>query len=57
MGMDYIGPYTFSVGRFLIGFLTLLPFFFIFEFKKITIVNIDKKQIAYYLFFLGFVWL
>ena len=55
MGMDYIGPYTFSVGRFLIGFLTLLPFFFIFEFKKIIIVNIDKKQIAYYLFFLGFV--
>ena len=31
MGMDFIGPHTFNVGRFLIGFLTLLPFFFIFE--------------------------
>ena len=29
MGMDFIGPHTFNVGRFLIGFLTLLPFFFI----------------------------
>ena len=31
MGMDFIGPHTFNVGRFLIGFLTLVPFFFIFE--------------------------
>jgi len=30
MGMDFIGPHTFNVGRFLVGFLTLLPFFFIF---------------------------
>ena len=29
MGMDFIGPHTFNVGRFLIGFLTLVPFFFI----------------------------
>ena len=40
MGMDFIGPHTFNVGRFLVGFLTLLPFFFFFEFKKI------KKKIA-----------
>ena len=29
MGMDFIGPHTFNVGRFLVGFLTLLPFFLI----------------------------
>ena len=28
MGMDFIGPHTFNVGRFFIGFLTLIPFFF-----------------------------
>jgi drug/metabolite transporter (DMT)-like permease len=54
MGMDFIGPYTFSVGRFLIGFLSLVPFFFIFEFKKIKKTNIKKKKITYLLFFLGF---
>ena len=35
MGMDYIGPYTFAASRLLLGFLALLPFFFIFEFKKV----------------------
>ena len=44
MGMDFIGPYTFSVGRFLIGFLSLVPFFFIFDFKKIKKTNIKKKK-------------
>ena len=53
MGMDFIGPYTFSVGRFFIGFLSLMPFFFIFEFTKIKKVNINKKQVAYFFFFLG----
>ena len=33
--MDFIGPHTFNVGRFLVGFLTLLPFFLWLEFKKI----------------------
>ena len=55
MGMDFIGPYTFSVGRFLVGFLSLLPFFFIFEFNKIRKINIDKKKVTYFLFFLGFI--
>ena len=44
MGMDFIGPHTFNVGRFLIGFLTLLPFFFIFEFKNINFKKLDKKE-------------
>ena len=55
MGMDFIGPYTFSVGRFLVGFLSLLPFFFIFELKKIRIKKINKKKVVYFLFFLGFI--
>ena len=55
MGMDFIGPYTFSVGRFFIGFLSLLPFFFIFEFKKIKIINFNRKQVVYFLFYLGFI--
>jgi drug/metabolite transporter (DMT)-like permease len=55
MGMDFIGPHTFNVGRFLIGFLTLLPFFFIFELKNINFKRLDKKKIAYFLFYLGFV--
>ena len=42
MGMDFIGPHTFNVGRFLIGFLTLLPFFFIFELKNINFKRLDK---------------
>ena len=55
MGMDFIGPHTFNVGRFLVGFLTLLPFLFIFEFKKIKLKKINKKKVAYFLFFLGFI--
>ena len=54
MGMDYIGPYTFSAVRLLLGFLTLLPFFFIFEFKKVKETKISSKKIFIYLFFLGF---
>ena len=28
MGMDFIGPYTFTSGRMFLGFLALLPFFY-----------------------------
>ena len=55
MGMDFIGPHTFNVGRFLVGFLTLLPFLLFFELKKIKKRNIDKKKAIYYLIFLGFI--
>ena len=55
MGMDFIGPHTFNVGRFLVGFLTLLPFFFIFDLKKIRKKNIDSKKVFYYLILLGFI--
>ena len=55
MGMDFIGPHTFNVGRFLVGFLTLLPFFLLFELKKINKKKINKKKIFSYLIFLGFI--
>ncbi len=54
MGMDYIGPYTFAATRLLLGFLALLPFFFIFEFKKIKKNKYDFYKIISYLFLLGF---
>ena len=54
MGMDFIGPYTFNSGRMFLGFLELLPFFFIFEGKKVQKSNLDLKKILAYLLFLGF---
>jgi len=55
MGMDFIGPHTFNVGRFLVGFLSLLPFFLFFELKKIKKKNIDFKKVFSYLLILGFI--
>jgi drug/metabolite transporter (DMT)-like permease len=55
MGMDFIGPHTFNVGRFLVGFLSLLPFFLFFELKKIKVKKIDNKKVFFYLIFLGFI--
>ena len=55
MGMDFIGPHTFNVGRFLVGFLTLLPFFLFFELKKIKKQNIDNTKAFFYLVLLGFI--
>ena len=54
MGMDFIGPYTFTASRMFLGFLALLPFFFIFEGKKVQKSNLDLKKILAYLLFLGF---
>ena len=55
MGMDFIGPHTFNVGRFFVGFLTLLPFFFYIEFKRIKIKNAFNKKSFFYLIILGFI--
>ena len=55
MGMDFIGPHTFNVGRFLVGFLTLLPFFILFELKKIKKKKFDNKKAFFYLLLLGFI--
>ena len=54
MGMDYIGPFSFIAGRMFLGFIALVPFFFIFEFKKLMNDYLSLKIIFIYLFFLGF---
>ena len=46
-GMDHIGPFTFNSVRFFVGFLAVLPFFFIFEGKKIKRELLDKKNKFY----------
>ena len=53
MGMDYIGPYTFAASRLLLGFLALLPFFFIFEYKKIKRDRLNFKVLAIYWLLIG----
>jgi len=55
MGMDFIGPHTFNAGRFLVGFLTLLPFFLFFDLGKIRKKKIDIKKTLLYLILLGFI--
>ena len=54
MGMDFIGPFTFTSGRMFLGFATLIPFFFIFEFKKVKETNLNLKTVIGYLILLGF---
>ena len=54
MGMDYIGPYTFSASRLLLGFLALIPFFFIFEYKKVKESKLSFKIAEGYWFIIGF---
>ncbi|MAV06114.1 MAG: EamA family transporter [Candidatus Pelagibacter sp.] len=54
MGMDYIGPYTFAASRLLLGFLALLPFFFIFEYKKVKKNKSSFKVLTTYWFLIGF---
>ena len=54
MGMDYIGPYTFAASRLLLGFLALLPFFFIFEYKKVKKNKSRVKVLTTYWFLIGF---
>ena len=55
MGMDFIGPHTFNVSRFLVGFLVLIPFFIFFELKKIKNKKINVKKSLSYLVVLGFI--
>jgi drug/metabolite transporter (DMT)-like permease len=54
MGMDHIGPLTFTSARLFLGFLTLLPFFLYFDLKKIKQGNYNLKRILVYLIFIGF---
>jgi|TARA_B100000953_G_scaffold286180_1_gene267383 drug/metabolite transporter (DMT)-like permease len=44
-GMDNIGPFTFNSFRFFVGFLTILPFVFLFEKKKtLDLIKNRKNQ-------------
>ena len=54
MGMDYIGPFSFSAGRMFLGFIALIPFFFIFEYKKIQQNKFPHSVVLIYLILLGF---
>ena len=54
MGMDYIGPFSFTTGRMFLGFITLIPFFFLFEFKKIKEKKFSYNIILVYLALLAF---
>ena len=54
MGMDHIGPFTFTGVRMVIAFISLLPFFFIYEFKKIKKSKINFNIIFLYICLLGF---
>ncbi|MDC0426145.1 DMT family transporter [Pelagibacteraceae bacterium] len=54
MGMDYIGPFTFTGARMVIAFISLLPFFFIYELKKIKKNKINFNIIFSYICLLGF---
>ena len=53
MGMDYNGPFTFTFGRLFLGFLTLIPFLLIYEYKKIKPL-IYKTQNIYNFLLIGF---
>ena len=53
MGMDYIGPFSFTAGRMFLGFVVLMPFFIIFEFKKIKEKKFSYNIILIYLSVLG----
>ena len=46
-GMDHIGPFTFNSVRFFVGFLAVLPFFLIFESKKIKEQLLGKNFFFY----------
>ena len=53
MGMDYNGPFTFTFGRLFLGFLTLIPFLIIYEYKKIRPL-IFKTHNIYNFLLIGF---
>ena len=53
-GMDKIGPLTFNGARFLIGFVSIIPFAILFERKKISLeINKNKKLFYKLLFWVG----
>ncbi len=53
-GMDNIGPLTFNLARFIVGFFTILPLALLFERKKIKLEILSKSKLFIkYLVFMG----
>ena len=53
-GMDNIGPFTFNAVRFFVGFLAIVPFAFLFEFKKLkSEFSLDVKSFLILSFLIG----
>ena len=53
-GMDNIGPFTFNAVRFFVGFLAIVPFAFLFEFKKLkSEFRLDVKSFLILSFLIG----
>jgi len=53
-GMDNIGPFTFNAVRFFVGFLAIVPFAFLFEFKKLkSEFRLDVKTFLILSFLIG----
>jgi len=54
-GMELIGPYVFNGVRFFVGFLALIPFYFLIERKKsINEISKNKFRFFYYSILIGF---
>ena len=54
-GMDDIGPFTFNAVRFFVGFLAIIPLFFLFELKKFkSELKLDFKNFFILSFLIGF---
>ena len=53
-GMELIGPYVFNGVRFFVGFIVLVPFFFIFEKKKVNNeISKDKNEFFFNAILIG----
>ena len=54
-GMELIGPYVFNGVRFFVGFLALIPFYFLIERKKsINEISKNKFRFFFYSILIGF---
>ncbi len=54
-GMEFIGPYVFNGIRFFVGFLALVPFYFLIEKKKsINEISKNKSKFFFYSVLIGF---
>ena len=47
LGMDHIGPLTFTSARLFLGFLTLLPFLIFIDLKRIKKTNIKYEIFSF----------